>query len=360
MKNEVNTSRGVLVPRRTALGAVLGGALDACSSRPKASGPEIRFTRIPKADLAGREKHDIIAGVVTAKRPDQRIVLYAKAGKWWVQPLVSEPFTKIDANSKWANATHLGSEYAALLVEPGFRPQAEIDQLPSTGLGVAAVASATGSKQPPSKIISFSGYEWRARDVPSSRGSNNPYDPSNAWTDASGAMHLKIAKGGTDWTCAEVTLTQSFGYGTYRFMVRDISHLEPAAVFGMFTWDYAGGTPSNREMDIEFGRWGHAANKNGQYVVQPYYVASNVARFDAPAGPLTHSFLWEPGRVTFRTVRGMGNGAGNSLVAERVFNSGVPSPGIESVRMVLYYFRGSQIPLVEGGEVVIERFEYLP
>ena len=45
----------------------------------------------------------------------QQIVIYARSGKWWVQPLVSHPFTALQPGAKWTNATHLGSEYAALL-----------------------------------------------------------------------------------------------------------------------------------------------------------------------------------------------------------------------------------------------------
>jgi hypothetical protein len=101
----------------------------------------------------------------------------------------------------------------------------------------------------------FSGYEWRVRNVPSSRGDTiNLYDPTNAWTDASGALHLRVAKQGGKWTCGEVTLTRSLGYGTYSFVVRDTSHLEPSIVLAMFTWDYAGDDQNNREMDIEISR----------------------------------------------------------------------------------------------------------
>jgi len=67
----------------------------------------------------------------------------------------------------------------------------------------------------------------------------------------------------------------------------------------------------------------------------------------------------ERGRITFRTVRGS-DGRSGPAVAEHVFTSGVPSPGIESVRMNLYFFRGAKSGLQNGAEVVIERFEYLP
>jgi len=331
--------------------------VSACHPSRQAGDPSIQFTRIPQADPAGREKHDIIEGIVKGVRAGQQLVLYARSGKWWIQPLVNHPYTRISSGAKFSNATHLGTEYAALLVEPGFRPQPVLDSLPERSSGIAAIEVVTGGSSPPSRTISFSGYEWRVRDAPSSRGGRNHYSPANASTDDSGALHLRIARAGTDWTCAEVSLTRNLGYGTYRFLVRDTGHLEPAAVFGMFTWDYAGGEQGNREVDIEISRWGDPASKNAQYVVQPYYVAANVARFVCPAGKLLHSFHWQPGRIDFRTVRPSGP---QTVVSEHSFTSGVPSPGIESVRMNLYLFRSAKALFHTETEVVIEKFEYLP
>ena len=48
--------------------------------------------------------------------------------------------------------------------------------------------------------------------------------------DATGALHLRITKKGDRWSCAELELTRSLGYGTYIVTVRDTSKLEPAAV----------------------------------------------------------------------------------------------------------------------------------
>jgi signal transduction histidine kinase len=61
-----------------------------------------------------------------------------------VQPLVDRPFTSIQPDSKWRNSTHFGTEYAALLVDPGYRPQAIMDFLPREGAGVIAVAITKG------------------------------------------------------------------------------------------------------------------------------------------------------------------------------------------------------------------------
>jgi PAS domain S-box-containing protein len=87
---------------------------------------------------------DTIEGRVIRGRPGQRIVLFARWGSWWVQPFVDQPFTTIQPDSKWRNSTHYGTQYAALLVDPGYQPPATTDVLPSTGHGVVAVAVVKG------------------------------------------------------------------------------------------------------------------------------------------------------------------------------------------------------------------------
>jgi hypothetical protein len=336
---------------------------DGCRPQSGNVTPSVEFTRVPPAEVIQTDKLDIIQGRVIGARPGQQIVLYVKTKDWWLQPLSEMPFTKIQPDLSWINSTHLGSEYAALLVEAGYRPQPMMDALPAPGGDVAAIATAKGATSGPSlsKTLKFSGYDWRVRNAPSNRGDTiNIYNPANAWTDGNGALHLRITKQSGNWTCAEVTLTRSLGYGTYSFVVRDTSHLEPPVVFAMFTWDYAGDDQNSREMDIEISRWGDPASKNAQYEIQPFYVPANVARFTAPDGVLTHSFHWEPGRVIFRTVRGHITDSRSEIISEHVFTSGVPSPGVESVRMALYLYGKADNPVQNDTEVVIERFEYLP
>jgi hypothetical protein len=335
--------------------------LSDCARRQPIIKPSIEFSTIPQAEEGAPDKTAPIAGRVIGARAGQRIVLFAKSGIWWVQPTAAEPFTAIQPNATWASTTHPGTEYAALLVEPGYRPPPTIEVLPSEGGDVVAVKSVLGEKWEASqKTLQFSGYEWHVRNVWSNRGGRqNNYDSANAWTDANGFLHLRIAKNDGKWSCAEIKLLRSLGYGSYRFVVRDVSQLEPAAVLSLFTWDDADAGQNHREMNIELAKWGDAASKNAQYVVQPYYVPANVVRFNVPAGVLTHSFRWEPGRVAFKTVRGSTVPSPGS-VADHVFTSGVPTPGGESIHLDLYIFGNAKDPLQKDAEVVIEKFEYLP
>ncbi len=290
-------------------------------------------------------------------------MLYAKSGMWWVQPFVDKAVTAIGADSRWSNSTHLGTEYAAMLVQPGYHVAPKILTLPNVGDGVVLISTVKGEPAPPelARTVHFSGYDWSVRGTASERGGRvNFYSPDNAWIDANGALHLRITKKGNEWSCAEVTLARSLGYGLYRFTLQNTFALEPAVALDLFTWDDSGADPNHRELDVEISRWGDPRSKDAQYVVQPYYVAANVERFSAPAGLLTHSFRWEPGKVSFRTVQDSKDRKQGRPVAKHVFTSGVPSPGEEAVHMAFYVYGNAQDPVGDKSEVVVDKFEYLP
>jgi hypothetical protein len=130
----------------------------------------------------------------------------------------------------------------------------------------------------------------------------------------------------------------------------------------MFTWDYSIDSENHREFDIDISRWGDADNKNAEFLLQPNFVPANVSRFNAPAGKLKHTIVWEPGRITMETSR-LSTRAGSSLIFKRVFTSETPTAGSESVRITFYIYRkptGDSLPLQHPAEVVVDRFEYLP
>jgi hypothetical protein len=332
----------------------------ACRAPQAAVAPSIQFTHLPPAGEGNAFVLQTISGRVTGARLGQRIVLFAQAGVWWVQPLGDQPYTAIQPDSTWKNSTHPGMAYAALLVDAAYKPPLTLKTLPQAGGPVSAVAVAEGpmlESEAPGKLR-FSGYDWTVRRIPGSpAGLRNEYDPANVRVDARGFLHLRIQKTEQGWTSAEITLTRSLGYGLYRFVVSDVSQLEPQMVLAISSWD---GSAQDQEMDIEISRWGEATGRNAQYVVQPYYLAANVVRFLAPAGLLAYSFDWEPGRVAFRTARGEGAGSGADLVSSHVFTSGVPAPGREIIRMNLYVFDNRRFRLDRGTEVIVEKFEYLP
>jgi hypothetical protein len=369
-------SRLHILARTATLPVLLASfVLTGCHSSSKISAPSLAFSKVAaayqespyKTDISERDyKTDIIDGLVTGARPGQRIVLYAYTdGRWGLCQQADQPFTNIESDGRWKASVHLGLRYGALLVDPTYDPPQQTESLPIVGNGVVALAVVDGEGPPPvlasPKILNFSGYEWTTSAGPIFRaGSRNFFDPANVWTDESGALHLRISGSPGKWAAAEVKLTRSLGYGTYRFQLRDVSHLEPSALLTLITWDGVGTESTRRELDVELGRWGYLENTNVNYVVQPYYVPANFVAFRAPPGAYTHAFRWEQGKVTFSTVAGSGNTTGARVTNQHVFTSGVPSSEDESVRIGLYVFYQGKIPLKNENEVIVDKFEYLP
>lgn len=355
-----------LAKKRTFLAAsILSLLLIGCHLRQAPSEVIIEFTKIPPAAQGGQERMDTIAGRVSGARKGQMIVVYAKSGPWWVQPLADKPLTPILADNKWSTPTHLGYEYAALLVEPSYHPPPTLDATPTRGGSVIAVSmvKGVGTLPPnPTKPIHFSGYDWKVRTVAADAGGfNSPYDADNAWTDDSGALHLRISKKSGRWSCAQVVATRSLGYGTYVIVVREAAHLEPPVVLAMETFDEWAGDQYYREMGVEIGRWGDpAAHDNAQYDVQPFYISGNVTPFSLPSGTLTHTLRWDPGKAVFETVRGSSARNRSAVISRHVFTSGIPSPGKELFQFTLYLVASDKSPLQKETEVVVEKFEYLP
>jgi hypothetical protein len=337
--------------------------LISCHSSRRNSQPTIEFTKIPPAAQGGRERTDTISGRVTGYYTGQKVVVFAQSGPWWVQPWPDQALLPIQPDGTWSTSTHLGFKYAALLVDPSYRPPSTMDLDPSQTNSVLAVKIVSGvgpAQIAPTVPLHFSGYDWLVRTMAADIGGvNNLFDPDNAWADAAGALHLRIHKKGDRWSCAHLTLSRSLGYGTYIFTVHDTAHLEPAAVLSLTTFDDWGAVEHYREMDIEMSKWGDAANKNNaQFAIQPFYVPGNVAPFATPAGQVTYSLHWESGKATFRAVRG--SGTAGALVSEHVFTTGVPSPGQEKVLLMFYVVASDHSPMQHENEVVIDKFEYLP
>ena len=338
-------------------------SLAACATlincRPRqAIPPSIEFTHVPRAGDGSPDRLEQIAGRVNGALPGERIVLFALSGMWWVQPAQDHPFTAIQPDSTWSARTHPGSQYAALLVDAGYRAPVTVPALPEKSGPVRALAVVKGTPpEEPPLFLQFSGFQWELRPPPGDpRAGWQDSALKSAFTDAHGYLHLRVWKQGERWVRSEIKLSRSLGFGSYRFVIEDVSHLEPSAIFALFTWDEDG---PPREMDIEISRWGEPQDKDAQFVVQPYAVPANTFRFDTPPGRLSYWMDWEPGRVSFRTFRGSAPGPAG-MVAQHVFTSGVPSAGSERIHMNAYNYGNPQRRLQHEFEVVIEKFEFLP
>jgi hypothetical protein len=222
----------------------------------------------------------------------------------------------------------------------------------------AAPALAAGKPGYPDKVA-WSGTTW---DIKTSRSAVGPgpnvFDRANVTVDASGALHLGIARTATGtWTCAEIIGPTSYGYGTYTFtLASPVDAFDPNVVLGLFTWSdkapYA-----HREIDIEFARWGTGGLTNAQFVVQPATAAGHLSRFtQTAAAPSTQSFTWQPGRITWLSR----DASGNVIASYAYTGTDVPKPGDERVRLNLWLFNGAAPTNGQPVEVIVRSFVFTP
>jgi hypothetical protein len=324
-----------------------------CRTHHLAATPTVSFTKLPPYGEGGSANVRQIEGRAEGAKAGQKIVVYAKSGIWWVQPFSGYELTKVDSDFTWQTQTHPGWAYAALLVTEKFHPRSRMEELPAQSGAVVALAitEQPSIPVPAGKMISFAGYEWEVRQTPNNPGNTQTdYDPANAFTSIEGFLHLRIRGTPDNWSCAEVNLPRGLGYGTYRFVLRDVSQFEPAAVFSI---DF------HHEMDIEISRWGDGEAENGQFVIQPYNVPANTTGFQVARGIVSFVLRWQPGRAKFTAFRGTSDRK-SDLIEEHEFTSGVPIPGDEPLHLNFYVFGNSGNPLRHGTEVIIEKFEFLP
>jgi len=331
--------------------------------------PHIEIVKTPRAGLGGEAETDTIGGKASGINPeDARILLYAHASdRWWVQPAADRPLITIGANGNWQTETHLGFEYAVLLVDKSYAPAAQLPALPSNSDCVWAQIHVQGSSQSvprratasvAPRTIRFSNIDWFVKRERSGPGPNQFSDSEdNVRVDAEGRLHLQITNRGGTWFCAEVIASQSLGHGTYRFSVSSsLADLDSSVVLGMFTWS---DDPqfAHRELDVEISRWGVADAEDAQFVIQPWDRKGHRVRFTIPRTPgSVHTFTWSPTNVAFESRTWEG-----TTIRKNTLSNGVPPAGPDThPRINLWLF--NTVPPRDGRpvEVVIDSFEFIP
>jgi|GEM_PF-412011 len=240
------------------------------------------------------------------------------------------------------------------------------------------------------RMFTWSGFNWCVISSNESIcGPGTNYFSSsfnNVWVDGAGDLHLKITKVNGKYYCAELFTTQNVGYGLYTFYLSSrVDNLDKNVVLGLFTWnDDNCITNANSEIDIEFTRWGDAANPNPiEYSVQPTNSGNETDRFTtwpmAYTGNNTiHYFNWTPTQIywssykTHTTPAPAGNlisywtfiGANNIPKSSEICNSNpvlIPNPESNTkLNMNLWLNQGNYPSNDQEVEVIVHKVEYLP
>ncbi len=113
-----------------------------------------------------------------------------------------------------------------------------------------------------SRSIRFAGRDWQIKSGQMGPG-NNHWNPDNVFIDSAG-LHLRITHDGARWTCSEVSLASSLGYGCYTFEVEGSSQNGINEIVGLFLYQ-----DDDHEYDVELGRFGSIRHPGAQYVIQP-------------------------------------------------------------------------------------------
>lgn len=104
-----------------------------------AAAATVAITQTPPCG-GGPDVMATIGGTTTdAEKNTHRVILFAGTDRWYVQPYTAAPFTIIGRDGRWTAQTHLGRQYAAVLVTSSFKAPATTFALPEIGNEVLAV-----------------------------------------------------------------------------------------------------------------------------------------------------------------------------------------------------------------------------
>ncbi len=340
-----------------------------------AATPAILITNLPAYGTYGA-----LSGVVLNADSTTNAVavfIYVPGYGWVTKPTCAQPLTPIQANGSWsANITTGGAgdttatRIAALLVSTNFNLACVLGaaNLPTNAYAQAIAKTVITRPSPGVRFLSFSGYDWWVKNetTPAGPGPNYFSDATNnVWTDTNGWLHLRITHRTNAWQCAEIISERTFGPGSYRFELNSVvDNLNPNVTLGLFTWS---DDPAftDREIDVEGGRWQNPADtNNAQFVVQPYYLANQLVRYRVPPGlaDSTHLFVWQTNQISWQAQTGAYSAAATNLIAAYFFNNAanVPQTGDEAVHLNLWLINGSAPTDNNEVEVVIQNFNFVP
>jgi hypothetical protein len=291
-------------------------------------------------------------------------------GGWWTKPTSALPLTTLRRNGAFTvDITTSGEDVCAdeisVFVVPtnSLVPMVNGQNVLPLEILTNAVAAAMVDRTKKLRLdLAIDDWVWKRKDSGVCMADPGPnfFSRLNVKTDGEEGLRLAISNIKGRWTCAEVVLSRSLGYGTYRFEVAtDLRSLPAPVVLGLFigndTLDYA-----HREVGVEFSNGMVGNPASWQYVIQPYAASGQLIKFEAPDESFStvHEFEWLPGQVTFRSY--IKSERDPQLFREEVIVSGVPVAGDERVHLNLW-LQDAVAPSTstkDRFEVVVNRFAF--
>ena len=140
----------------------------------------------------------------------------------------------------------------------------------------------------PQLTVAFAERSWNVRGGFGGPGPNTFSNlDSMVVVDASGRLHLRVAKVDRTWCSTEVSLPTSLGYGTYEFTFASrVDQIDLNLVAAAFLY-----ADDSHEYDIEFGRFKVPTAPNVDFDVQPWQTPGNQVQFTVNLAGTTSS-IW--------------------------------------------------------------------
>ena len=360
---------------RCLLGSLgLGLWVAACTCQA-ATSPVLLITNLPAYGSTSN-----LQGCVLGANPATQAVavfIYVPGYGWVTKPTCAQPLTTIQTNGSWsANITTggasdtLATRIAALLVSTNYNQPCVLglSALPTNVYSQAIAKAVVTRPSPGVRFLSFSGYDWSVKNSTSPVGPGPNYfsdQTNNVWIDTNGWLHLRITHRTNAWQNAEIISARTFGPGNYRFELNSpVDAINTNVTLGLFTYS---DDPAftDREIDVECGRWENPADtNNAQFVVQPFAPANHLVRYRVSPTLIdtTHFFIWETNQVIFQAQNGAYATGAKNIINSWVFTNSteVPVSGDENVHLNLWMVQGD--PPTDGNEVevVIKSFNFVP
>ncbi len=336
--------------------------------------PAVLITNLPAYGTTGP-----LQGYVIGANPATQAVavfIFVPGFGWVTKPTCAQPLTPIQPDGFWsANIVSGGSDsnatrVAVLLVSTNYNiPCVVGSNMLSTNIFAQAIAKAIVTRPSPGvRFLSFSGYDWWVKSPVGLVGPGPNYfsdATNNVWTDTNGWLHLRITNRTNAWQCAEIVSARTFGQGNYRFELNTVvNNLNQNVTLGMFTWS-DDPTFTDREIDVEGGRWMVPSDiNNAQFVVQPFDGVNHLLRYQVPAGMAdsTHLFIWETNRIRWQAQTNSFSTAGTNVFSSYLFTNtnDIPISGDENVRLNLWLVNGTPPSDNNEVEVVVKSFNFVP
>jgi len=215
------------------------------------------------------------------------------------------------------------------------------------------------------ETISFSGLQWKVRNVSGTQGPGpNYFSDKSVWVDEHGTLHFYLHKDSVtgNWLCPEITSEKKFQFGTYTFEVEGtIDRMDKNIVLGLFNYS---GNDGFDEIDIEFARWGNNSYPNLNYTVWPaekqeFRNSSYSKEYIQKNNKSTQQFIWSKDSIAFYTFNGFSTDKKN-LIESHTFTQ--PPASISSLLMPvhinLWLFEGKPPADNKPIEILIHSFSF--